>query len=107
MSHQGGLWEFPGGKQEFGESLKQCLRRELKEELDIQVSYPRFFYSLRHSYPDKEVEIHFFTCSIINGEPKTIGCTEMAWVHPKNVGSYSLPAANMPILKKITQGQLV
>ena len=104
--HQGGFWEFPGGKKEPGETLTHCLRRELKEELDIQVSDPQFFCSLRHRYPDKEVELHFFFCSLIHGNPKALACTELAWVHPQNISSYSFPLANLPILKKITQGQL-
>ena len=102
-THQGGLWEFPGGKQERGETLEECLRRELKEEIDIEVSNAKHFYTHRHRYPEKEVELHFFTCSIFEGTPKPFGCIEMAWVSPHELASYEFPAADQPILKKILQ----
>ena len=103
---QGGLWEFPGGKQEASEMLEQCLRRELKEEIDITVGALRPFYVLSHRYPEKEVELHFFTCSLYQGTPKALGCLEMAWVSPHELSSYEFPAADQPVLKKIMQGQL-
>ena len=105
-AHQGGLWEFPGGKREVGETLEQCLRRELKEEIDIEVCDLRHFYTLRHRYPEKEVELHFFTCSIHQGNPKALGCIEMAWVHKNDLSSYEFPAADRPVLRKLFQGRL-
>ena len=101
---QGGLWEFPGGKHEKGESLEQCLKRELKEEINVEVSNIEPFWILRHRYPEKEVELHFFTCSLVGGDPQPIGCIEMAWVPPKELGTYPFPAADKPVLEKIRQG---
>jgi len=105
-AHQGGLWEFPGGKREVGESLEQCLRRELKEEIDIEICDIRPFFALHHCYPEKEVELNVFTCSIHQGEPKAIECIEIAWVHRHELSSYGFPAANQPVVKKILQGFL-
>lgn len=102
--HQGGLWEFPGGKQEVGETLEQCLQRELKEEIDIEVADLQHFYNLRHRYPEKEVELHFFTCSIYQGIPKPLQSMEIAWVSKTDLGSYSFPDADRPVLAKILQG---
>ena len=105
-AHQGGLWEFPGGKQEAGETWEQCLRRELKEEIDIEVGGVQHFYVLRHRYPEKEVELHFFTCSKYQGNPKPLGSIEMAWVPKGELAFYEFPAADRPVLREILQGQL-
>jgi mutator protein MutT len=103
-AHQGGLWEFPGGKQEESETLEQCLKRELKEEIDIEVRNVQPFCVLRHRYPEKEVELHFFTCSIHVGNLQPLGCIEMAWVPLHELATYEFPAADEPVLKKIIQG---
>jgi len=103
--HQGGLWEFPGGKREAGETLEQCLRRELKEELDIEVCDVRPFSTVRHRYPEKEVELNVFTCSILQGEPKALECMEIVWVHRQELASYEFPAADRPVLRKLLQEQ--
>jgi mutator protein MutT len=105
-AHQGGLWEFPGGKQEESETLEQCLKRELKEEIDIEVGNVQPFFVLRHRYPEKEVELHFFTCSLYSGNPQPLGCIEMAWVPPYELASYEFPPADELVLKKILQGRL-
>ena len=101
--HQGGLWEFPGGKQEIGETLEQCLRRELKEEIDIEVGDLKLFSTVRHRYRDKEVELHFFLCSMYQGIPKSLECLEVAWVTKTDLPFYDFPAADQPVLKEILQ----
>ncbi len=98
---QGGLWEFPGGKQEPGEMLEQCVQRELKEEIDITVGLLRPFAVVHHCYPHKKVELHFFTCLLDQGVPKALGCLEMAWVSPHELGFYEFPAADESVLQKI------
>ena len=105
-AHQGGLWEFPGGKQEVGETLEQCLRRELKEEIDIEVGTVKPFSVLRYRYPEKEVELHFFTCSIFQGDPKPLGSLEMAWVPKGELSSYEFPEADRPVLRKLLERNL-
>ncbi|HBP88557.1 MAG: 8-oxo-dGTP diphosphatase MutT [Nitrospira sp.] len=102
-SHQGGLWEFPGGKKESGETLEDCLRRELQEELGVEISKPRAFHTLRHQYPDQEVKLYFYTCSIIQGVPQALECAEIAWVHKHELLSYEFPPADIPVLHKILQ----
>ena len=104
-AHQGGLWEFPGGKLEMGETLEQCLRRELKEEIDIEVCDVQAFSTVRHRYPEKEVELNVFTCSIHAGEPKPLECMEIAWVHRHELASYEFPEADRPVLRKLLQEQ--
>jgi mutator protein MutT len=100
-SHLGGYWEFPGGKCEAGESLEACLRREVREELDVTISTPIPFHSVRHSYPEKTVELHFFRCSIESGEARARDCAEIRWVDPKDFGRYRFPPADEDILRAL------
>jgi mutator protein MutT len=102
-SHLGGLWEFPGGKKELGETLEDCLRREVQEELGVEISEPQPFHVLRHQYPEKEVLLYFFTCSIIHGVPQALECAEIVWVHKHELISYEFPPADIPVLHKIIQ----
>ena len=96
--HLGGLWEFPGGKREVGESLEDCLRRELREELGIEIAEPMLFQIIRHAYPEKTVELHFFRCSIKDGQPRPLGCDALQWVPPEELTRVPLPPADRPLV---------
>jgi mutator protein MutT len=96
--HLGGFWEFPGGKRETGESLEECLRRELKEEVGIDITPGPPFHTVRHEYPEKVIELHFFCCTLQSGAPQTLGCQEWKWVAPKDLPNYEFPPADQPIL---------
>ena len=76
----GGLWEFPGGKQEEGEDLPACLRRELDEELGVQVQVSELFGSYQHAYTHFRVTLHAFRCTLLNGEPQPLHASELRWV---------------------------
>jgi mutator protein MutT len=102
--HLGGLWEFPGGKREPGESLEECLRRELREELGIEISEPVPFQIVRHAYPEKTVELHFFRCSIKDGHPLPVGCDALQWVPPAELARVPLPPADLPLVNAL-QGE--
>src|SRR3712207_3968712 len=82
--HLEGLWEFPGGKREPGESMEDALRRELREELEIEITSPLPYRVVRHAYPDKRVELYFFFCSIARGQPQARDCEEFRWVSPED-----------------------
>ena len=69
-THLAGLWEFPGGKRRPGEGIEDCLKRELKEELDIEVMVHEALKTIEHAYPDVVVRLHFLRGSIISGEVK-------------------------------------
>jgi mutator protein MutT len=97
-SHQGGLWEFPGGKCEGGESLEDCLRREIREELDCDVEVGVPLKTIRYAYSFFTVELHFFRCTIRSGSPAAIGCQDFEWVTPAQLAQYEFPPANHPMI---------
>lgn len=99
--HLAGLWEFPGGKREPGESLEECLRRELAEELGIDITPPTFVLRHQHVYPEHAVALHFFSCSILRGEPRPLGCAAVQWVKPEEFHRYALPPADQLVLDRI------
>src|SRR5437879_3923873 len=94
--HLSGLWEFPGGKREPGESLEECLRRELREELGIEITEPVPFQCVRYAYPAKTVELHFFRCSIKDGRPRPLGCAALQWVLPVELARVSIAPRDWP-----------
>lgn len=96
--HLAGFWEFPGGKREPGETLEECLQRELFEELNIRIDTPIPFRIIRHDYAEKAVELHFFHCRIENGLASPLDCAEIRWVYPHELAGFQFPPADRPII---------
>ncbi|PZP22436.1 Nudix family hydrolase [Pseudomonas kuykendallii] len=96
--HQGGLWEFPGGKVEDGEAVEAALARELAEELGIAVTQARPLIQVRHDYPDKQVLLDVWEVSAFSGEAHGAEGQPLAWVAPRHLADYDFPAANAPIV---------
>jgi mutator protein MutT len=96
--HLAGFWEFPGGKREIGESLTECLQRELFEELSIRIDQPIAYRVIRHDYLDQIIELHFFLCAIEQGEPVPIGCEEIRWVYPEDLTQFTFPPADYAVI---------
>lgn len=99
--HLAGYWEFPGGKREAGESLEECLQRELFEELNVRVDTPVPYRIIRHEYPEKVVELHFFRCAIESGEAEALDCAELRWVLPEEFAQFTFPPADGVILESL------
>src|SRR5215469_6718060 len=100
-AHLGGLWEFPGGKREPQESFEQCLVRELREELGIEVEVLKLIDSVTHEYPEKTVRLEFFSCRWLKNEPQALGCPAFAWVSQQELGDYEFPAADARLLGRL------
>lgn len=96
--HQGGLWEFPGGKVEAGESVEAALARELNEELGIRVTRSRPLIKVSHDYPDKHVLLEVREVDAFEGEPHGAEGQPLAWVTPRDLAQYDFPQANKPIV---------
>lgn len=99
--HQGGLWEFPGGKVEPGESLEQALARELEEELGILPRRSRPLIRIRHAYPDRRVELDVWRVDAFSGEPHGREGQPVEWVAPEELPEREFPAANRPIVNAV------
>jgi 8-oxo-dGTP diphosphatase len=99
--HLGGLWEFPGGKRLPQESYEACLRRELMEELGIEVEVKELLEAITHKYPEKLVHLKFFHCGWIKNEPQTLGCHDFAWVGKSQLKNYAFPEADQRLLQKL------
>ena len=100
-SHLGGLWEFPGGKREAGETFEQCLVREIREELGVEIATGELFEEISHDYPEKSVHLKFFICQLISGEPQSLDCAAAKWIGRSELAGFEFPAADARLLEKL------
>lgn len=100
-SHLQGLWEFPGGKREPGETLEGCLRRELSEELGGEFVVGEKVETVRWEYPEKTVVLHFYRCRLAAGRIEPVQCAELAWALPERLGDYAFPPADRVLVERL------
>ncbi len=100
-AHQGGLWEFPGGKVEPGEAIGEALRREIAEELGIEVLSHRPLIRVRHAYADRHVVLDVHRIREYRGQPAGLEGQPLAWVDPADLERYAMPAADRPIVAAV------
>ena len=99
--HVGGMWEFPGGKREAGESIESALRREIREELGIEITILGSRPLAIHRYEHRMVRLHPFDCQCHSGSPRPLASTELRWIAPEELHQLPLPPANAPLIASI------
>lgn len=99
----GGLWEFPGGKIEPGEAVEDCVRREIKEELDIEIEVGDRLITIDHAYTHFKVTLNVFNCKHLSGDPQPIECDEIKWVTLDEIDDYPFPKANGQIIEAMRE----
>ncbi len=100
----GGLWEFPGGKCRANEALPACLRREIREELGMEVAVGAPIAVVKHAYTHFRITLHAFACHPLRGEPQALGVAAWAWVTPEELDAYAFPAADRRIIAALRNG---
>ncbi len=99
--HLAGLWEFPGGKLRPGETLAECLRRELREEVGAEVSVGEEIETVTWSYPERTLRLHFFRCRLLGGEITPREGQAFAWVAPHELERYPFPPADASLVARL------
>jgi 8-oxo-dGTP diphosphatase len=95
------LWEFPGGKQEPDETSEDCLLRECREELNVEIGIDDLFAETAYAYPDREIAFAFFDAHIVSGTPKMDVHNDMKWILPEDMSKYDLCPADITVIKKL------
>ena len=102
-SHLAGLWEFPGGKLEAGETPAAGLQRELREELSADFAVGDQVETVRWEYPDRVVVLHFFECRVQAGAIEPREEQAMTWVEPARLGEYDFPPADRELIARLSR----
>jgi 8-oxo-dGTP diphosphatase len=102
-SHQGLKWEFPGGKLEFGESPEECLVREIREELDINIRVKGIFQVVSHIYGERQVILLCYLCHLDQGQIKPKECHDFRWVEKQDLIKYDLAPADIPVARQLAR----
>lgn len=95
------LWEFPGGKQEEGESLAECLVRECQEELGVTIKVGAVFVERRYTYGENEMFFTFFECRIVEGELERKIHQDIRWVQAEELGQYEFCPADVDVAERL------
>ncbi len=101
--HLGGVWEFPGGKKKPEETDQACVERELNEELGITVKAAQHLETIRYAYPDRRLELRFYSCALVAGEPKSVEVQDFRWVKPGELIYYQFPKADRYLVERLAK----
>ena len=98
-THLEGLWEFPGGKKEGTETLEECIIREIKEELGVQIKPEKLLLTVNHEYESKIVDLNIFECALVNGYPVPMEGQDMKWVRPSDMSGFTFPPPDIKVIE--------
>jgi A/G-specific adenine glycosylase len=98
----GGLWEFPGGKLEPGETIEECVARELLEELGIKTVVGEQVMMVKHAYSHFTMTMHVYYARIVSGRPRPIHCADYAWVKVLMLGKYAWSKADLQVVARLS-----
>ena len=104
--HLEGYWEFPGGKCDDGEPLRDCLARELREELAVAATIGEEIFTIAHPYPDRTVELHFFQC-VLQGEPEPQVGQDMRWIERQHLRRLAFPPADAALIDLLADARRI
>ncbi|MBD2363173.1 8-oxo-dGTP diphosphatase MutT [Anabaena minutissima FACHB-250] len=99
----GGLWEFPGGKIEFGETVEECIKREIYEELGIVIEVGEHLITIDHTYTHLRVTLTVHHCHLLSGVPQPLECDEVLWVNLDELEQFTFPQANTQIIAALKE----
>ena len=97
----GGFWEFPGGKIEGNETVQECIKREVLEEIGIEIAVDSHLITIDHTYSHFRVNLQVYNCRYLSGQARAIECEEIRWVTIEELDNYTFPAANQEIIKNL------
>ncbi|MEH2069325.1 MAG: 8-oxo-dGTP diphosphatase MutT [Nostoc sp.] len=99
----GGLWEFPGGKIELGETIQECIQREIYEELRIVIEVGEHLITIDHTYTELRVTLTVHHCRYLTGVPQPLECDEIRWVSLEELEQFTFPKANIQIITALKE----
>ncbi|MCA2692095.1 MULTISPECIES: 8-oxo-dGTP diphosphatase MutT [unclassified Microcystis] len=97
----GGFWEFPGGKIEGNETVQECIKREILEEIGIEIAVDSHLITIDHTYSHFRVNLQVYNCRYLSGKARAIECEEIRWVTIQELDHYTFPAANQEIIRAL------
>lgn len=97
----GGFWEFPGGKIEGNETVQECIKREILEEIGIEIAVDSHLITIDHTYSHFRVNLQVYNCRYLSGQARAIECEEIRWVTIEELDHYTFPAANQEIIRAL------
>ena len=99
----GGYWEFPGGKKDPDETFEECVTREVREEVGLEVEVLEKFMEMRRSYHKNIIWLNFFLCTAISGRPQAVDCADVRWADLEELGAFRFPPANERVIARLLE----